>query len=87
MESVERLDRRLQEAVAAIRPACRERISQAKAHWNAIAKPLHGLGVLEDVLARMAGAAPLRRTYKKAVVSFCADNGVVAQGSPRPAAA
>ena len=80
MESVERLDRRLQEAVAAIRPACRERISQAKAHWNAIAKPLHGLGVLEDVLARMAGAAPLRRTYKKAVVSFCADNGVVAQG-------
>ena len=28
----------------------------------------------------MAGVAPLRREYKKCIVSFCADNGVVAQG-------
>ena len=47
---------------------------------RAIAKPLHGLGLLEDVISRMAGVAPLRREYKKCIVSFCADNGVVAQG-------
>lgn len=80
MEEITALENRLREAVEAIRPANAEQTAKAAAHWNAIAKPLHGLGVLEDVLTRMAGIAPLRRENKKGIVSFCADNGVVAQG-------
>ena len=80
MESLEYLERRLKAATAAIRPADADEMAKAKAHWDAVAKPLHGLGRLEDVLVRMAGIAPLRRDYKKCVAAFCADNGVVAQG-------
>lgn len=80
MEDVTTLQRRLQAAIEEIRPADAGQIKNAKTHWDAVAKPLHGLGLLEDVLARMAGVAPLRREYKKCIVSFCADNGVVAQG-------
>lgn len=80
MENETTLERRLQAAMTAIRPADAGQIEKARSHWDAIAKPLHGLGLLEDVLARMAGISPLRREYKKCIVSFCADNGVVAQG-------
>ncbi len=80
MDQITNLEQRLQAAITAVRPADADRIAKAKAHWDAVAKPLHGLGLLEDVLARMAGVAPLRREYRKCVVAFCADNGVVAQG-------
>ena len=80
MENLEYLQTRLAAAIAAVRPADPEQIAKAKAHWDAVAKPLHGLGQLEDVIARMAGVAPLRREYRKCVAAFCADNGVVAQG-------
>ena len=80
METLETLEGRLAAAIAAIRPADGARIAKAKAHWDAVAKPLHGLGLLEEAVARMAGTAPLRREYKKCVAAFCADNGVVAQG-------
>lgn len=80
MDQMANLEQRLQAAITAVRPADADQIAKAKAHWNAVAKPLHGLGLLEDVLARMAGVAPLRREYRKCVVAFCADNGVVAQG-------
>ena len=80
MEDIAILEQRLQNTIAEILPAEKEWIADACAHWDAIAKPLHGLGMLEDVLARMAGIAPLRRENKKCVVAFCADNGVVAQG-------
>ncbi len=80
MEDTAILNQRLQAAIDAIQPADAEQIKKAKTHWDAVAKPLHGLGLLEDVIARMAGVAPLRREYKKCIVSFCADNGVVAQG-------
>lgn len=80
MEDLITLERRLGDAIAAIRPADAAQTARAKAHWDAVAKPLHGLGLLEDTLSRIAGIAPLRREYKKGIVSFCADNGVVAQG-------
>ena len=80
MEEITTLCQRLQAAVETVCPADAERIAQAKAHWDAVAKPLHGLGLLEDVLARMAGVAPLKREYRKCIAAFCADNGVVAQG-------
>ena len=74
------LERDLTRALEEIRPADEERMTQARRHWDAVAKPLHGLGLLEDVVVRMAGVAPLGRDLKKAVAAFCADNGVVAQG-------
>ncbi len=27
----------------------------AKAHWNGIAKPLHGLGLMEEIITQIAG--------------------------------
>ncbi len=50
--------------------------------WDSIAKPLHSLGWLEDVIVRIAGAqhSPQVRTEKKILVPMCADNGVVAEG-------
>lgn len=73
-------EQRLHEALADIRGADTERAAQALRHWDAVAKPLHGLGELEGLIARMAGVSPLKRDLKKAVAAFCADNGVVAQG-------
>ena len=74
------LDIRLGEALEAVRPADRERVEAARRHWDAVAKPLHGLGQLENVVSRLAGTAPLRREMRKCVAAFCADNGVVAEG-------
>jgi len=80
MEDLEILEGRLARALAAIRPMDQEGPAAARRHWDAVAKPLNGLGQLEEVIARMAGTAPLKREVRKCVVPFCADNGVVAEG-------
>ena len=56
--------------------------AQAQARWDAIAKPLHSLGLLEEAVVRMAGitGSPEVKLGKKAVVVLCADNGVVEEG-------
>ncbi len=55
---------------------------RAKARWDDIAKPLSGLGVLEEICIRIAGLTGSETidVAKKAVVVFCADNGVTAEG-------
>lgn len=54
----------------------------AQEKWNRVAKPLHSLGRLEQMVIQLAGiektAQPAPR--KKAVLMFCADNGVIAEG-------
>ena len=57
-------------------------IEAASYRWNHIAKPLHGLGVLEDDIIRIAGmtGSPDICLDRKAVVIMCADNGVVEEG-------
>ncbi len=76
----ERLDlRRLNEE---IQPPCAEAAAAAKARWDGIAKPLKGLGSLEDAVIRIAaltGSADVR-IDRRGVVVLCADNGVVAEG-------
>ncbi|MGI6221112.1 MAG: nicotinate-nucleotide--dimethylbenzimidazole phosphoribosyltransferase [Coriobacteriales bacterium] len=54
----------------------------ARVRWDSIAKPLHGLGLLEDAVARIAAlrGTPEVELGKRAVVVMCADNGVVAEG-------
>ena len=47
-----------------------------------MAKPLHSLGLLEDLIAKIAASQGIARPYisGRNVLVFCADNGVVAQG-------
>lgn len=55
---------------------------RSKAHWDGIAKPLNGLGQLEAMVTKIAALTgePQVSVAKRAVVVFCADNGVVVEG-------
>lgn len=57
-------------------------MQRAKEHWDAIAKPLNSLGLLEEAFIRIAGITGTERIVldKKAVAVFCADNGIVEEG-------
>jgi nicotinate-nucleotide--dimethylbenzimidazole phosphoribosyltransferase len=57
-------------------------IMAARARWNAIAKPLGSLGLLEDVVIRIAGIQQNADVdiSRRAVIVMCADNGVVRKG-------
>ena len=72
----------LEQVLERIPPLDAEAMARAKQHWDALAKPLHGLGDLEDILIRIAGICRTPRIdlRNKAVVVMCADNGVVAEG-------
>ena len=54
----------------------------ARARWDSLAKPLGSLGLLEDAIVQIAaltGSASVS-LKPRALLVFCADNGVVAQG-------
>ncbi|MDO4789169.1 MAG: nicotinate-nucleotide--dimethylbenzimidazole phosphoribosyltransferase [Johnsonella sp.] len=55
---------------------------EARKRWNQLAKPIYGLGQMEDILCRIAGiqASPRISIGKKALLVMCADNGVVSEG-------
>ena len=55
---------------------------RSAARWDSIAKPLRGLGKLEDAVTRIAALTGKEsvRIDKRAVVVMCADNGVVEEG-------
>lgn len=57
-------------------------VHAAKTHWDEIAKPVGSLGRFEELVIKIAGvqgtAAP--EISKRAVLVFCADNGVLRQG-------
>ena len=65
-----------------IRPLDENAMESARLHWDAIATPLHSLGRLEDMIVQLAGICenPVPAPRKKAVLIFCADNGIVAEG-------
>lgn len=50
--------------------------------WDRIAKPLHGLGRLEDAVIQIAAIQGTEDIAidKRAVLVFCGDNGITAQG-------
>ena len=72
----------LQEMLQQISPLDSAAMEAARQHWDAIAKPLHSLGRLEDLVVQLAGITGTANLppRKKAVLIFCADNGVVAEG-------
>lgn len=53
-----------------------------RARWNAIAKPIGSLGLLEEAVIKMAAltGSDLPLIRRRAVLVLCADNGVVAEG-------
>ena len=65
----------LQETIEQIHPLSKEAMDRAKAHWDGIAKPLHSLGKLEDVLIQIAGITGKEEISieKRALLTFCAD--------------
>lgn len=73
---------KLEELLAAVPAADQAARMAARERWNAIAKPLYSLGLLEEAVIRMAGIAGTADVTlgKKAVVVMCADNGVVEEG-------
>lgn len=74
--------KQLERYVEKITPVHEESMLEAKAHWDQIAKPLDGLGLLEKEIIKIAGVqgTPKIQIDKKCVLVMCADNGVVAQG-------
>lgn len=56
---------------------------QAKEKWDAIAKPIDSLGLFEDMVARLcaiAGTVNPGDYKRRALLTLCADHGVVAEG-------
>ena len=47
---------KLEEAINQVKPASREAAEAARKRWDSIAKPLNGLGVLEEDIVRIAAA-------------------------------
>ncbi|MFC4009196.1 nicotinate-nucleotide--dimethylbenzimidazole phosphoribosyltransferase [Nonomuraea purpurea] len=78
----------LAETLAAIRPADRRAIADARAHQDRLTKPRGSLGVLEEIAVRLAGASgacPPPMPFPAALAIFTADHGVHARGvSPWP---
>lgn len=65
-----------------VKPADQTAVEAAVRHWDGIAKPLNGLGKFEQMIAKIAGIQETEAVHleRKAVVVFCSDNGVVAEG-------
>lgn len=55
---------------------------QAQYRWNHVAKPLHSLGRLEELIVQIAGIQQTADVCidKRCALVFCADHGVVAEG-------
>ena len=72
----------LQERIAAVEPLNREAMDKAWARWDAIAKPLRSLGLLEESVVQMAGILGTDQVEirKPCGIVVCADNGVVEEG-------
>lgn len=73
---------RIEEIISKIQPLNQGAMQESQKRWNKIAKPLHSLGRLEDDIAKIAGITGSSEVGldKKALVIFCADNGVVEEG-------
>lgn len=72
----------LKEHCRCIVPADEMAARDAAFRWSKVAKPLGSLGALEEDIIRVAGMTGSASValHKKALVIFCADNGVVEEG-------
>lgn len=69
----------LEEYLAEIKPLDKNAMQEAQIHWDNLAKPLRSLGRLEEMIIQLAGITGSAKfsPMKKAVLIFCADNGIV----------
>ena len=72
----------LEETLKQIKPLNEEKMKTARRRWDSIAKPLHSLGKMEDLITQIVGITGEEKVDlgKKALVAMCADNGVVEEG-------
>lgn len=63
-----------------VMPYDEQKYQKAKKHWDALAKPLHGMGLFEELISRIEGMPNSGGLKKRCVLVFCADNGVVEEG-------
>lgn len=71
---------KLDEIIAGIPEIPAERYRAARQHWDTLAKPLGSLGVLEENVTKIAALSGKRQLFRRTLLVFCSDNGVVAQG-------
>ena len=73
---------RLEECLELIFPVDAEAGKRVQERLNALAKPLHGLGRLEDMLIQIGAVRWTEKfsLHKRALIVMCADNGVVEEG-------
>lgn len=78
----EELERWLEAVRQQIISADSEVYEQAAFRWSKVAKPLNSLGILEEDIMKIASVqgTVMPNLEKKALVLFCADNGVVEEG-------
>lgn len=72
----------IHQTIAGIKPLDAVAMVACKEHWNELAKPIHGLGKLEDIFMQIAGMKGDAKVSirKKALIVLCADNGIVEEG-------
>ena len=70
------------ERIKAITPPDSAAMKRALDKWNSVAKPLHSLGQLEDIIIKIAGITGSESFSldKRCVAVMCADHGVVEEG-------
>lgn len=72
----------LEETLQKIHPLDEKAMEISRKRWDSIAKPLHSLGKMEDLIVQIAGITgnPDMNLTRRALVAMCADNGVVEEG-------
>lgn len=76
----------LKETMKKICPPDTAAMEQCQKRWDSIAKPLHSLGRLEEVLIQTAGMTGSDEVHfgKKALIVMCATMGSWRKEFPRP---
>ncbi len=80
MTLCENSEETFQKRLSRILPSNKQSIEKTQKKFDAIAKPLKGLGVFEDTVSKLAGICENLDFAKKCTIVACADNGVVARG-------
>lgn len=72
----------LNEIISMIETPDEKAMDEVKCYWDSLAKPVGSLGLGEQLITRIAGIQRTKNYHidKKALVVFCADNGVLEEG-------
>lgn len=70
---------KFEDALKKIERADKEVLINARKKWDSVCKPLRSLGLLEEVVIKIAGALGTANVNidKRALITMCADNGIV----------